>query len=325
MATQIFMTGVSSFTGAHIARKLVESGSYELTCSLTKSLNTYYSDKLNAERLEYSKCTNWFENYSLSNSETLKSLQKLSPKIWINHGAPIKGYRSPDFDFVKSFQDSIDGLVAALKIFKEQGGQLFVYSGSFFEPDEGVGEFPGMVGVSEALSPYGLSKNLVWNTVRFFCMQMGISVLKVVIPNPIGPFENTDRLMPIFASRWQKGEIPELRLGQIVRDQLPVTWLANCYLRSIQDAQTQLGNSVFVKVKRPSGFVMTQKSFIELCIKEFRQRYPNIKFECKFGEAQSSEPIERFNSEPVMELNSAEAKKEFFDFWAEKLFEVRAH
>jgi hypothetical protein len=51
----------------------------------------------------------------------------------------------------------------------------------------------------------------------------------------------------------------------------------------------------------------------------------NIKFECKFGEAQSSEPIERFNSEPVMELNSAEAKKEFFDFWAEKLFEVRAH
>jgi nucleoside-diphosphate-sugar epimerase len=319
MKSKILMSGITSFTGAHIARAL-RNADHKVLGTLTQQSSVYENNPLLSKRMSFSRVTNWATNFAVASADSLKQIEEFKPQIWLGHGAPIKGYRSPDFDFLSSLDQTISGLKDALAVFKSYGGELYVHSGTVFEADEGVGETPGLSGVSEAVSAYGMSKNLVWNAIRFFCAQIDLPVLKVVIPNPIGRYENEDRLMPLFSAKWKKGEIPEMRAAHLVRDQLPVEWLAQVYLKAIESFKGSGEKSFSVKIKRPSGFVMTNHKFIELCQKEFKNRVPGLRFDCRFESIQTREPLERFNSEPVPELRDTDARKVFFDEWTDSLF-----
>jgi UDP-glucose 4-epimerase len=319
MLPKILITGATSFTGCHIARSF-KKANYPVVGTLTRYTEDYESDPIVKNRKQFSQIEEWMPEFSVTKPETLSLIEKTGAKVWVGHGAPIKGYRSQDFDYLESFRNTITGLFEALKVFKDAGGELYIHTGTVFEPDEGVSEFPGMSGVSEGVSPYGLSKNLVWNVIRFYCFRLGISVSKIVIPNPIGRFENPDRLIPVFCEMWKKKETPKMKVGHLIRDQLPAEWLAQVYIKEVVENSNRLDKTFRVRIKRPSGFVMSQKSFIELIQKEFSKRVSGLSFTCEFDQVPSSEPMERFNTEPVPELNSSESRGLFFDNWAESLF-----
>jgi UDP-glucose 4-epimerase len=319
MKTKILISGATSFSGSHIAQSLVKSG-HEVAGTLTRPRESYENESLIQSRMKYSGIVQWVPEFSNEKTESLDFIRTFKPKVWVAHGAPIKGYRSPDFDFLKSLQETILGTRVAIEVFKENGGELFVHSGTVFEADEGQGELPGMSGSSEAISAYGMSKNLVWHALRFFCSQANLPILKIIIPNPIGRFENRDRLIPFFVEKWKRNEVPEMKSSHLVRDQIPAEWLAQVYQKSIQNFLESHEKNFSVKIKRPSGFVMTNRKFIELCQKEFKSRIKNLSFECAFQSLPTNEPLERFNSEPVSELNDSEARRVFFDHWTESLF-----
>jgi nucleoside-diphosphate-sugar epimerase len=119
MSRKILLTGLSSFTGAHIARAFIENGD-EVWASLTQTKNSYNDDYVK-RRIEFSGVKNFIENAPLGSDNFLKSIQEKKFNIFINHGASIKGYRSPDFDFRNSFSNSTLKLREIIIALKESG------------------------------------------------------------------------------------------------------------------------------------------------------------------------------------------------------------
>ncbi len=318
MDFKILLTGATSFTGAHIGRSLVDRG-WEVWATLTQTLDETRNDPQRLARMEFSKIKNWVSNSSLGSPAFEKLLVENKFKVWINHGAPISGYRKMDFNYSKSALESLQGVEKNLKIFSQGGGGLLIHTGTIFEPNEGC-ETPGLEGASEALSPYGISKNWVWQATRFWAQKENVNTTKIIIPNPIGAFENQDRLLPVFAKSWKAGaSLPTLRGGNLVRDNLPASWLAEVYADEVAIHLKSFGPTRQTRIRRPSGFVLKQKDFLEMAIKNFREINPKIKFDYKLDESPVDDVAERFNLEPVEELLKPHSQKEFWDDYSSYL------
>ena len=155
-----------------------------------------------------------------------------------------------------------------MSVLKSSGCKRFIHTGTIFEPDEGTSN-AGMSPSSEAVSLYGTSKSMVWSALRFFAAELGLPITKIVIPNPIGPLENSDRLAPIFVKMWTQGASPVLKTPQLVRDQLPASWLANAYVdEALLSCESVWKSSILSpRVRRPSGFVLSNEVFVKELIK----------------------------------------------------------
>lgn len=316
VSQSILFTGGSSFTGCHIARALAESG-FSLVGTRTGPKDP--QDPLVA-RIKYSKILNWEFDCPSSGKRFHELVSNETFKVWIQHGAPIKGYRNIDFDYLDSARKTLEGLPKSLEIFAKNGGQLVVHSGTIFEPNEG-GANPGLDGASSAQSPYGVYKSWVWQSLKFWCEFYNLRLVKIVIPNPIGPFENSDRLLPVFYRKWLAKEVPDLVGSDLVRDNLPAPWLAQVYVDEVKSFfKTQnFGLMPTVKVRRPSGFVMKQIELIE----EFKLHLEEVGGSgagtYNVRPAGAREIASRVNSEPVDELLVPHKHKEFWTAYIEFL------
>lgn len=307
---RVVISGVRSFTGAHIARAFVDAG-WRVTGLLAGDQTTDGASALTQARMDYASVHEWIPNAPFGSTAVIEYLQREKVDAFVNHGASIQGYRQPDFDWLGSVATATHGAPGFFKALAEAGCRRWLHSGSIFEPDEGSGQ-PGTELSSEAISIYGVSKQLSWQTLRFFGAQAGLAVSKIVIPNPVGRFENADRLFPFFVKTWKAGQRPVLKTPQLVRDNLPAEWLAKIYV-----AEASRGGDVSC-VRRPSGFTMTNQEFVKLFLAQL-EAAGGPHYELEIQPAESREPLVRKNLEPSPELYDAQARADFWDAWFRQL------
>ena len=94
-----------------------------------------------------------------------------------------------------------------------------------FEADEGEGEAP-----LRAFNPYGLAKTVTWHHLRFAAERRGLTVGKFVVPVPFGPLEKEGFTAGLIRA-WLRDEVAVVRRPRLVRDHVPVRFLAGAYVR----------------------------------------------------------------------------------------------
>ncbi|MBS1984441.1 MAG: hypothetical protein JST16_09720, partial [Bdellovibrionales bacterium] len=144
------------------------------------------------------------------------------------------------------------------------------------------------------------------------------NVSKVIIPNPIGPLENEDRLVPFFVKTWRAGGTPSLRTPQLVRDNIPAQWLAKFYVDEVKINTLPPADAPRTRIRRPSGFALSNEAFLRLLIKNFEQR-SGRSLPIEVSPQITDEPLHRLNLEQCPELKDPAAEKKFWDEWFSSL------
>ena len=158
-------------------------------------------------------------------------------------------------------------------------------TGSVFEQNEGAGETPRV-----AFSPYGLSKGLTAEVVRYRCREFGLRYGKFVIPNPFGPLEEP-RFCAYLVRSWKKGGVAQVKTPDYVRDNIHVSLLAASYAKFVGDIAAGKGRGKF----NPSGYVEAQGAFAGRFAAAMRPRL-GMPCEIEFSvQTDFSEPLVRVN------------------------------
>jgi hypothetical protein len=174
-----------------------------------------------------------------------------APTIWVHHHHFMDDFRSPGYDTERANRvglEPLPGIVTALKAVRAQG---IIFSGTLFEPGEGGRDSTSPV------TPYARSKRLVWDSLTALADAAGIKVSKIVMPNPVGPLENEDRLVPSLIRAAQAGETFRMRFPMAVSDYLPIRAIAAKYV----DAAGRLLNGD-AGTLRPSGTRATTRDWV---------------------------------------------------------------
>jgi UDP-glucose 4-epimerase len=280
---RILFTGASSFTGMWFVQRLIEQG-HEVVAVL-RSKESDYSE-IRKERIEQLKnrCDLKFEcSYG---SEAFLDLIKSTPfSHFCHHAADVTNYKSPDFDPISALKNNAGPLKEILRLLSENGCKRVLLTGSVFEQGEGKGS-EGL----KAVSPYGLSKGLTSELFRYYCSLFPIHLGKFVIPNPFGPFEEF-RFTSYLIKEWKAKKLAHVSMPEYVRDNVPVTLLANAYEKF---AQSMIDTPGFTKTN-PSFYVGSQGEFTTRFAKEMSSR---LNLPCEYSLAKQtefSEPKERYN------------------------------
>jgi hypothetical protein len=171
----------------------------------------------------------------------------------------------------------------------------------------------------EAVNPYGVAKALVWQPLRYFALNAGLGVSKIVIANPVGPLENDDRMVPFFVRTWKSGSVPSLRTPQLVRDNVPAPWLARFYVDEARanrfDAKQAARGGSPVRMRRPSAYALTNENFLKTLVKHF-QSHVGRSLPFEVNPQPSDEPLKRVNTDVVPELMNEDDERKFWSEWA---------
>ncbi|MDX1919127.1 MAG: NAD-dependent epimerase/dehydratase family protein [Candidatus Caenarcaniphilales bacterium] len=249
----VLLTGLTSFTGAYIARALLDGG-YKVVCPLRAKKESY--DGIKKHRLELALKAKIIDSVDISSSQIVDLCVEIKPQVFINHGGYIENYRSDDFNVLKHLETNLQQVQPLIKTLKENGCKLFIHSGSAFEPGEEYSKY--------GLVPYGVAKKMVWDLTLFWCHKYSLPAIKVVIPNPYGELENEDRLLPVFSKKIKKGEEVQLREAEVVRNNIKAKDLAQYYLDAVQTpiSSNDASGGFFSLEMKPLGFRETQKQFV---------------------------------------------------------------
>jgi UDP-glucose 4-epimerase len=288
---KILMTGSSSFTGYWFARTLLEKG-HQLTLTFTKERSAYSG--LRSERVELLQRfpgVNCQWNCSFGTDQFLALFdQKFD--IICHHGAFVEDYKSLSFDVGHAVSVNANRCSDFILKAKQTGVKRIILTGSVFEANEGQGSDPRV-----AFSPYGLSKTFTWETFRYWAWKHDFSLVKFVIPNPFGPYEEP-RFCNYLVQNWAKGIIPSVKTPDYIRDNIHVDLLAGCYAVAVEKEEKG------IRSVNPSGYTGSQKVFTEKFAREIGKRL-GIAHEVKFDVQENfDEPLSRINTSPAVDMCS---------------------
>jgi hypothetical protein len=163
---KIPLTGGSSFTGLRFARSLAASG-HNVVAPLKRRVSDY-SDLRGQRVAELKPVVEVMDECPFGSSRFLDVAAARSWDVLCYHAAHVGDYRSPEFDVTGALAENTQKSTAGLNTLTRQGFGKLILTGSVFEQDEGAGAKP-----LRTFSPYGLSKGLNWQYVRFSCQIFG--------------------------------------------------------------------------------------------------------------------------------------------------------
>ncbi len=280
----ILLTGASSFTGLWFARALHRAG-HQVTTPLRQSREDYRDGPRAARVIALGDVAACAFGLSFGDQRFLDLCRSGSWDLLCHHSAQVGDYRSAGFDVAGALGANTRSLAEVLRAMRGLRG--VVLTGSVFEADEGAGTTP-----LRAFSPYGLSKGMTAQLVRFRCEEIGLAMGKFVISNPFGPFEEP-RFCAYLMRQWQAGQMAEVRTPAYVRDNIHVDLLAGAY--AVFAERTAAGPG-FARAN-PSGYVETQGAFAERFAREIGRR---TSLDCRVSlspQTDFSEPLVRINTE----------------------------
>ncbi|HET9552882.1 MAG TPA: NAD(P)-dependent oxidoreductase [Anaeromyxobacteraceae bacterium] len=285
---RILFTGASSFTGAWFVRELAAAG-HEVTATFRQPAGAY-PDPLRRRRVALAAAAAARAEHGLAfgDDRFLALLAEGRFDLLCHHAAEVTNYRSPDFDALGAAARNAHRLPAVLEALARGGGRRVLLTGSVFEGGEGAG--------SDGLpdfSPYGLSKALTARLFQFHCRRAGLSLGKLVIPNPFGPWEEA-RYVAHLVTSWLAGRTPACQTPAYVRDNVHVSLLAKAYARFAAGLPAEPG---FTRLA-PSGYVESQGAFTLRVAEAMR---PRLGLPCPVElreQADFPEPRVRINTDP---------------------------
>ena len=164
---KILFTGASSFSGYWFIKRLLEFG-HEVIVTLTGSKNDYVGIR-NTRVKRLDEVCQIIQNVHFGGDVFLDIVRDFGPwDILCHHAAVTTNYKNPDFDWFDALKNNTNQIDKVLLALQENRCRHVVFTGSYFEADEGIGDQP-----IEAFSAYGLSKTLSWHTLRFKARQIG--------------------------------------------------------------------------------------------------------------------------------------------------------
>jgi nucleoside-diphosphate-sugar epimerase len=295
---RVLFTGVSSFTGLWFARALQAAG-----CEVVAPLRaSAYDDPLRRARLaEAAKVAEITPDAPFGSPAFLELLAR-GFDVLCHHGAEAANHKSPDFDVERAVAGNTFNAAATLQAAKAAGVQRLVLTGSAFEEGEGRGTLPLV-----AFSPYGRSKSLTARAFQAECGQAGLPMVKFIVPNPFGPYE-AQTFQRAVMTRWRDGQAVHVSHPLYGRDNAPVDLLGQVYARAATGA---LGVHV-----SPSVYAGQVGDFFQRMATETRAR---TGWACELTLAQtqqSTEPLERYNLQPVEPSDYGWSESAFWDAYA---------
>lgn len=298
--SHVALSGGTSFTALWITHELINQG-HTVSVLCQNSLKDYSGIK--KKRLAQLPLeARQFGSIHAEKGELAAWIQTHRPDFFIFHHHHMTDFRSPTYDYDKAMEVSSRPLGDLVKALKDAGTRGVIYSGTYFEPGEGGQRDNSQV------TPYAKSKKIVWEKLQSLCSEAEISLSKIVIPNPIGPLENEDRLIPTLIKNAHLGLEFVSRSPQSVGDHLPARALAEVYGEAIGLLEKNQA-----RIFRPSGKISTVREFIELTQSELiRERLHLKPCSVKFSQDDKS-PVTYQN--PRSESRSIDWAK-FWDFYA---------
>jgi nucleoside-diphosphate-sugar epimerase len=302
---RILLTGGSSFTGLWFARSLAAKGH-----AVVAPLRASGYAGLRGDRVrELRRVAEVVEDCPFG-SDRFLDLASAGPwDLLCQHAAQTGDYRNPDFDVIGAVADNTRNLAAVLRKMLASGLAGVVLTGSVFEQDEGAGDAP-----LRAFSPYGLSKGLTWQHYRFLSETLQFNLGKLVIANPIGPFEEP-RFCNYLIRSWFKGEVPAVRTPLYVRDNIHVDLLAKAYAAFAERVPARKG----ITRLNPSFYVESQGAFAQRFATEMSSRLAVACPVTLLQQEDFSEPMVRINTDRVdgadlgwSETTAWDAEAEFY-------------
>jgi nucleoside-diphosphate-sugar epimerase len=246
---KVLLTGASSFTGTWFATALRSAG-HAVVATLQGRASDYTDLRAHRVTSLRNAGVSLVESCSFGDERFLGLVQDGFDVI-CHHGAYVTNYKSLDFDIIKAVHNNTLNMPQVVEAAARHGVKAFVVTGSVFEQDEGLGPEP-----RRAFSPYGLSKGLSWQVLRYWGDQLNHPVHKFVIPNPFGPFEEP-RFCAYLMSKWSKGEAAQIGTPAYIRDNIHVSLLAKSYCDFVEHAVSS-GTPLHYG---PSGYVESQGTF----------------------------------------------------------------
>jgi len=283
---KIIFTGTSSFTGYWFVKSLVEAG-HDVVATLRRSRDGY--DGLAARRVAMleGRCRMVFacEFGGAAFMELLRGEDRWD--LFCHHAADVTDYKSPDFDPVAALANNTKNLRRVLAVLAEKGCEGMLLTGSAFEPNEGAGS-DGL----RAFSPYGLSKGITWETVRYYAHEAGVRLAKFTIPTPFGPYEKPG-FTSYLARTWLAGERACVSSPAYIRDYIQVSLLARAYV----DFVSRLEKDSRLEKLNPSGYPESNAAFVARMARELR---PRLEMPCEYEllrQVEFPEPRVRINTD----------------------------
>ena len=135
-----------------------------------------------------------------------------------------------------------------------------------------------------------------------------------MIPDPVGVFENLDRLGPVFFRKWKLAEKVDLKNPEIIQDRIPAPWLARKYFEeALSDYEVRPEK---YKVIRPSAFSLTNLEWARKLAFWFEKKTAKMS---PLWNLLPNFDGERKNTEPVKEVFMNNECEEFFNEYSEWL------
>lgn len=298
---KIVLTGLSSFTGFWIAKKLIDAG-HQIIAPVRGDKTTY--EGLRGLRiLGISGLCDIRYGVTFGDEKFLKIIGEGGDLI-AHHASEATDYRSFDFDVYGALKKNTNNIKQILERGKYSGFSSILFTGSVFEAGEGLGLQP-----NNAFSPYGISKSLSSTLIEYWALANDIKFGKFIIPNPFGMLEE-ERFCAYLFKSWSKGEIPEVKTPSYIRDNIPIQLLADAYVRAVIEMMTE---KKMVHKFNPSGYVGSQRNFIVQILLPRVNKILNKNFDCAYTSNEVlDEPLLRINSQSEMSYWTARAEDEFW-------------
>ncbi len=297
---RVLLTGISSFTGLWFARALAGAG-HEVVAPMRASAPT---DPVRAARLdEAAKVADLIPATPFGSDRFLGLLADYGPfDVLCHHAAEAANHKSPDFDVDAAVAANTFNARAVLEMARDTGVQRLVITGSAFEAGEGQGSEP-----LRAFSPYGQSKTETSLALQDEAAEAGLEWVKVVIPNPFGPYEG-QTFQRFVMTRWSRGEAVHVSHPLYGRDNIPVDLLAAVYAKA---AEGELGHHV-----SPSFYAGLTGDFFKRMASEVA---PRTGWACELTLADGhafDEPETRLNLQSVEPAYFGWSESAFWDAYA---------